>query len=70
MAGVCESVGAGQIMEGSVGGLWDVCGSVRRSWEDLWVFRDASSSHFLCSHFADLLVGNLANYVLGWCGRA
>lgn len=106
--------GRGQIMKGSVDGLWEVCGSVRRSWEDLWedlgglwedhgrgaqgrtcgrsvdlwggghgrlcgrivggrsvelwVFRDASSSHFLCSHFADWLVGNLENDVLGWFG--
>lgn len=71
MAGVRDLwMGGAQIMEGSVGGLWDVCGSVRGSWEDLWVFRDASSSQFLCSHFADWLVGNLANDTLGWCGLA
>lgn len=28
--------GRGQVMKGSVDGLWEVCGSVRRSWEDLW----------------------------------
>lgn len=94
--------GRGQIMKGSVDGLWEVCGSMRRSWEDLWedlgglwedpgrgaqgricwrsvdlwgggswkalwedcgrsvelwVFRDASSSHFSLQPFCRLVSG-------------